>query len=239
MGKLKKILWRILLVIIVLAIICTMAVLAINSSVKRSTEDDIVYVVQDKESTINTVSISGLQEFSADCILVLGAGIKDKETPSPMLKDRLDAGIALYKAGIAPKLLLSGDNGQVEHNEIHVMLNYCLKAGVPESDIFCDHAGFSTYDSMYRASSIFQVQRAIVVTQKYHEYRALYIGKKLGLSVIGVAAEQDQYFGEGYREFREVLARVKDWGKTLLRSAPLLGGEVIPISGSGISSHGE
>ena len=75
-----------------------------------------------------------------------------------MLKDRLDAGIQLYKEGVASKILLSGDNGQQEHNEIHVMLKYAKEAGVPEEDIFCDHAGFSTYDSMYRASSIFGVE---------------------------------------------------------------------------------
>ena len=119
------------------------------------------------------------------------------------------------------------------------MLKYTREAGVPEEDIFCDHAGFSTYDSMYRAADIFQVERAIVVTQKYHEYRALYIGKKLGIEVCGVASNQASYFGQKYREAREILARVKDFGKANLRMKATYAGDAIPISGSGITSHGE
>ena len=155
------------------------------------------------------------------------------------LKDRLDAGIALYKAGIVPKLLLSGDNGQESHNEIHVMLRYTREAGVPEADIFCDHAGFSTYDSVYRAADIFKAERVIIVTQQYHEYRALYLADKLGLAAVGVASDQRSYFGQRYREAREILARNKDFFKVLLRGKAKYGGEAIPISGSGISSHGE
>ena len=125
------------------------------------------------------------------------------------------------------------------HNEIHVMLNYVKKAGVPEADIFCDHAGFSTYDSMYRAKSIFEVDSLIVVTQTYHEYRALYIAEKLGLEAKGIASDQEKYAGQPIRELREVLARIKDWGKCLVKPESTLGGEEIPISGSGVSSHGE
>ena len=119
------------------------------------------------------------------------------------------------------------------------MLKYTKEAGVPEKDIFCDHAGFSTYESMYRAGSIFNAERVIVVTQSYHQYRALYIGDKLGLEVMGVASDQQTYFGQRFRESREILARIKDFFKSILRSKPTYGGEVIPISGSGISSHGE
>ena len=170
---------------------------------------------------------------------MLGAGIIDAKTPTPMLKDRLDLGIELYKAGAAPKILLSGDNGQVGHNELHVMLSYVREAGVPEEDIFCDHAGFSTYDSLYRAQSIFGVERALVVTQRYHEYRALYIGEALGLEVRGASADQERYSGQLLRDFREYLARNKDFFKTAIAPAALVGGESIPISGSGVVSHGE
>ena len=119
------------------------------------------------------------------------------------------------------------------------LLNYAKEAGVPAEDIFCDHAGFSTYDSMYRAGSIFGAERVIVVTQEYHQYRSLYIGKKLGLTVCGVASDQRDYFGTTYRELREMLARFKDVFKALLHSKPLLGGDAIPISGSGLISHDE
>lgn len=215
-----------------------MGVMAVSNIVINNAEEHLQYVVQG-DVEINPVSKATLKDFDADCILVLGCGIKDEETPSDMLKDRLDVGIALYQQGLAEKILLSGDNGTVEHNEIHVMLNYVKAAGIPEKDIFCDHAGFSTYDSMHRAGSIFGAEKVIVVTQEYHEYRALYIGKKLGLDVIGVASDQRNYFGQAYREGREVLARFKDFFKALVHSGPTVGGEEIPINGSGLITHGE
>ena len=238
MRTIKRLFFKLILVCFILGIIGVLVVFAVSNQVKSSTRDDIAYVVRG-EVSINPVSQEAIRDFGADCIMVLGAGIKDDETPSDMLRDRLDVGIALYQAGMAPKLLLTGDNGQVTHNEIHVMLSYAKEAGVPEEDIFCDHAGFSTYDSMYRASSIFGAERVIVVTQEYHQYRALYIGKKLGLQVMGVGSDQQGYFGDTYRELREMLARFKDFFKAMLRSEPTLGGEAIPISGSGLISHGE
>lgn len=238
MQGIKRFFLRVFLVLFIIGILAVLIVFCVSSSVKRSTAEDIACIVTG-EVSFNQVTQQQLADFDADCILVLGAGIKDEETPSPMLKDRLDVGIELYRLGIAPKLLLSGDNGQVEYNEIHVMLNYAKEAGVPAEDIFCDHAGFSTYDSMYRAGSIFGAERVIVVTQEYHQYRSLYIGKKLGLTVCGVASDQRDYFGTTYRELREMLARFKDVFKALLHSKPLLGGDAIPISGSGLISHDE
>lgn len=238
MQGIKRFFLRIFLVLFIIGILAVLTVFCVSSSMKRSTAEDIACIVTG-DISVNQVTQQQLANFDADCILVLGAGIEDEETPSPMLKDRLDVGIELYNLGIAPKILLSGDNGQVEHNEIHVMLNYAKDAGVPEEDIFCDHAGFSTYDSMYRAGSIFGAERVIVVTQEYHQYRALYIGKKLGLTACGVASDQRGYFGKTYREMREMLARFKDMFKALLHSKPVLGGNAIPISGSGLISHGE
>lgn len=238
MGRIKRFFLKMLLAIIVIAMIASLACILINSRVVRTTEDKIAYTVRG-EVEIKSFAVDNLKNFDADCIMVLGCGIEDEETPSPMLKDRLDVGIELYKQGAAPKILLTGDNGTEQHNEIHVMLKYTKEAGVPEKDIFCDHAGFSTYESMYRAGSIFNAERVIVVTQTYHQYRALYIGDKLGLEVMGVASDQQTYFGQRFRESREILARIKDFFKSILRSKPTYGGEVIPISGSGISSHGE
>ena len=213
--------------------------MTINNHVVNSQEDHILGAITDTKTDFLTSEYKAMKALDADCIMVLGAGIVDAETPTPMLKDRLDTGILLYQNGVAPKILLTGDNGTVTHNEIHVMLNYVKRAGVPEEDIFCDHAGFSTYDSMYRAKSIFEVERLVVVTQTYHEYRALYIAEKLDLTARGIASDQEHYGGQMVREMREVLARVKDWGKALLRPEATLGGEAIPISGSGVSSHGE
>lgn len=238
MKRLKRILFKTVCIAVCAAFLGAAASVLIDHMVKSGTKDDILYIATGR-GDISQPAADEMLEFGADCIIVLGAGISDRETPSPMLKDRLDLGIALYEKGIAPKLLLSGDNGQVGHNEIHVMLSYAKKAGVPEEDIFCDHAGFSTYDSMYRAQSIFGVKKAIVVTQEYHEYRALYIGKKLGLDVKGAASDQASYRGQQARDFREFLARNKDFFKVMTEASSLLGGEAIPISGSGIISHGE
>ena len=238
MGRIKRFFLKILLAVIVIAMIAGLACILINSRVVRATEDKIAYTVRG-EVEIKSFAIDNLKNFDADCIMVLGCGIEDEETPSPMLKDRLDVGIELYKQGAAPKILLSGDNGTEKHDEIHVMLKYAKEAGIPDKDIFCDHAGFSTYDSMYRAGSIFNARRVIVVTQTYHQYRALYIGDKLGFEACGVASDQETYFGQSSRESREILARIKDFFKSMLRSKPTYGGDAIPISGSGISSHGE
>ena len=200
--EIKKFLGRLLFLIIFLAVLMGIVGMMINNHVVNEEKDKIAYAInENKDSFLNT-EINKMKDFGADCIMILGAGIKDDETPTPMLKDRLDTGIMLYQAGVASKILLTGDNGSKEHNEIHVMLNYVKDAGVPEEDIFCDHAGFSTYDSMYRAKKIFQVSNLIVVTQTYHQYRSLYIGEKLGLHVMGIASDQMKYAGQPAREVR-------------------------------------
>ncbi len=235
----KRLIGRLVLLIAVLAVAAGVAGMTINNHIVNKEMDNIQCAITEDKETLLPSETQALKDLDADCIMVLGAGIRDDETPTPMLKDRLDTGILLYELGVAPKLLLTGDNGQVDHNEIHVMLNYVKRAGVPEEDIFCDHAGFSTYDSMYRAQSIFGVSSAIVVTQTYHEYRALYLGEKLGLEVKGVSSDQMKYSGQAVREVREVLARVKDFFKVITRPESELGGEAIPINGSGLVTHGE
>jgi vancomycin permeability regulator SanA len=172
-------------------------------------------------------------DFKADCIIVLGAQVMPEGYPSKMLKDRLDEGIRLYNAGAAPKILMSGDDGQVEYNEVGVMADYAENAGVSKEDLFLDHAGFSTYESMYRAQYIFGVKSAIVVTQKYHEYRALYIGQRLGIDVRGVSAVDKSYAMQGFRDVREVLARDKDFFQCILKTKPTYLGDKIDISGDG------
>lgn len=239
MNRIKKFFGMVLLVLIMTCALVGVAAMTINNHVVNSQKDHILGAITDTKDNFLQVEYQEMQDLNADCIMILGAGITDAETPSPMLKDRLDTGILLYQNGVAPKILLTGDNGTEEHNEIHVMLNYVKNAGVPEKDIFCDHAGFSTYDSMYRGKSIFELESCIVVTQTYHEYRALYIAEKLGLTARGVASDQERYSGQPVREVREVLARIKDFGKCIIKPASLLGGEAIPISGNGIVSHGE
>jgi vancomycin permeability regulator SanA len=199
-----------------------------------------ICVVQSTKADIFDLEHEFSQDKTYDCIIVPGAGLKDDGTPSNMLEDRLRRASEVYYDGASDKILVTGDNGRMEYNETAAMKNYLVKTlGVPGEDVVCDYAGFSTYDSIYRARDVFCVKSAVVVTQKYHEYRALYIGDKLDLEVAGVASNQRKYFGGTYREARETLARFKDFFKVLIHANPALGGDVIPISGSGVVSHGE
>ena len=155
-----------------------------------------------------------------DVILVLGCGIKANGEPSDMLADRLKTGIALYEDGVAPKVFLSGDNQSYDYNEIAVMKRVCLEAGVPEDAIVCDRYGLSTYDSIVRAVDIYGLRSAVIVTQKYHLYRALYIAEKNDMEAIGVDADLRAYRLQMYRNLREVLARCKDFYMTQRQIAP-------------------
>ncbi len=168
-----------------------------------------------------------------DCILVLGCGVRDDGTPSPMLADRLQRGVSLYQLQAAPKLLMTGDHGREEYDEVNTMKKYALDCGIDGADVFMDHAGFSTYESMYRAKEIFQAEKIIIVTQQYHLYRAVYIAEQLGLEAYGVASDYRSYAGQPMREIREVLARVKDFVMCIVQPKPTYLGDVIPISGDG------
>ena len=218
MRKNKKKILRIFLCIVA---ICLLAVLTINFHVKNSTKDQFLSLNR-ADSTAD-----------ADCILVLGAGLRNDGTPTPMLEDRLNTGITLYKAGAARKLLMSGDHGRKDYDEVQAMKDYAIDSGIPSSDIFMDHAGFSTYESLYRARDIFQAKKVIIVTQKYHLYRALYIANSLGIKAKGVSADTEDYAGQTYRDFREILARNKDFLTTIFKPEPTFLGEAIPVNGDG------
>ena len=168
-----------------------------------------------------------------DCILVLGCKVKENGVPSDMLADRLAMGVALQQAGVSEKLLMSGDHGQEEYNEVAVMKQYAIEKGVASEDVFMDHAGFSTYDSVYRAKEIFEAKKILIVTQEYHLYRALYVAEELGMEAYGVSADTRTYFGQAKRDVREVLARVKDFFMVCVQAQPVYLGEVIPLSGNG------
>ena len=202
-----------------LALICIVCVLTINSNVINSTKNQII---KDDVSSIK----------DADCILILGAGIWGDE-PSPMLQDRLEEGIRLYKEKVAPKIIMSGDHSREEYDEVNIMKQYAIDKGVPSEDIFMDHAGFSTYESIYRAKEIFGVETIVIVTQKYHLYRALYISNQFDINAYGVNADPRKYAGQLYREAREILARNKDVVNCFIKPEPTFLGESIPVSGNG------
>ncbi len=168
-----------------------------------------------------------------DCILVLGCGIREDGTPSYMLQDRLDIGIALYRAGVSDKLLMSGDHGRNGYDEVSAMKIYAMKHGVPSEDIFMDHAGFSTYESMVRAKEIFGVKKCVVVTQEYHLYRGIYNGLQQGIDTYGCPSDQRVYTQKFYRETREILARAKDVFYNMFSVPPTCLGDPISLNGDG------
>ncbi len=217
----KKHIIRILCILLALGI----GVLVLNGHVKHTASDYIL-------------SAEAAQELDADCILVLGCGVRPDGEPSLMLRDRLDMGLALYEAGAAPKLLMSGDHGRQEYDEVNAMKDYAMAAGVPSEDVFMDHAGFSTYESMYRARDVFCAEKVIIVSQQYHLYRAVYDARALGLEAYGVAAEDVAYLGQTLRDVREILARNKDFFYCLFRPEPTFLGEAIPVFGDGNATNG-
>jgi len=170
-------------------------------------------------------------ENKADCILVLGASVSEYG-PSLMLADRLDKGLDLFELGISRMMLLSGDNGTIEYNEVQAMKDYVLKngadIGLTPSNIYLDYAGFSTYDSLVRAKDIFGAESVVIVTQRYHLYRAVYIGKTIGLDVIGVAAK-DTAHGQAARDLREIPARFKDFILSNTGFTPRVMGDPVPL----------
>lgn len=201
-------------------LICLCITFSLNFYVKGTTKNQI----------LDENSITSIEDI--DAILVLGAGIWG-DKPSHMLEDRLLEAIALYEQGVAPKIIMSGDHGRKEYDEVNIMKDFAIQKGIPSEDIFMDHAGFSSYDSMFRAREIFEVEKIVVVTQEYHLYRALYIANKLGIEAYGLPSNPREYAGQTKRELREILARNKDFFKCILKPNPTYLGDAIPISGSG------
>lgn len=220
--KMKKETFRRLLAIFLcFCILGISSIMVINSIVKLSTNDQI----------LGSEEAADLEDV--DCILVLGCLVKADGRPSDMLHDRLRRGVELYDLGAAPKLLMSGDHGLVAYDEVAAMKQFAIDAGIESENVFMDHAGFSTYESIYRAKEIFQAKKILIVTQQYHLYRALYIAKRLGIEAYGVSSDYHTYVGQSMRDFREMLARIKDCGTCIIKPKPTYLGEAIPIFGDG------
>jgi vancomycin permeability regulator SanA len=200
-------------------------VLGVNAYVVSST----------KERVITMAEAVKLDEV--DCVLVLGCLVKADGTPSDMLRDRLTMATGLYfkmeRRGKDTPLLMSGDHGREEYNEVYAMKQFAIGEGIESSEIFMDHAGFSTYESIYRAKEIFGAERILIVTQEYHLYRALYIAEAMGLEAWGVSADLRSYVGQTRYDAREVLARNKDFLTAIFKPEPTYLGEKIDLNGSG------
>ena len=212
---------KILIALLAAVLLIGLCVLGVNVFVKSSVSDKILTVEKAKD-------------LNADCIIVLGAGLRPDGKPTWMLEDRIKVGDELYKNHAAPKIIMSGDHGRESYDEVNAMKKYAKSEGVPSKDIFMDHAGFETYDTMYRARDVFGAKKVIIVTQKYHLYRAMYAAKKLGLDAYGVSATKRKYDNKQWiRDIREWLARVKIFGKCITKPKPKFLGKKIDLSGSG------
>ena len=207
-------------ILLLLALLSVITLLSLNAAVIKATEDRI----------ISAADAAKLEDV--DCIIVLGCGVD-----SVYLADRLEVAFTLYRAGASDKLLMTGDHGRESYDEVNKMLDEAVAAGIDEKFVFTDHAGFSTYESFYRAKEIFEVDRAIIVTQEYHLYRSLYIAEKLGIEAYGVSASLHNYGSQDYQDLRETFARVKDFFYALVKPEPTFLGETIPISGDAYPSH--
>ena len=211
---------KIIIIILSLILLSIVGILTVNFYVVLSTKSRIISIDEAKDLT------------DVDCILVLGAGVYGNK-PRPMLEDRILTGIELYNNGVAKKIIMSGDHGQEDYDEVNVMKSYAIDEGINSRDIFMDHAGFSTYDRIYRLKEIFEVDKVVIVTQEYHLYRALYIAKELEIEAYGVSANLRDYPGQFKREVREILARDKDLVKVIFKPSSTYVGETIPVTGDG------
>jgi SanA protein len=166
----------------------------------------------------------------APVALVLGAGLWKNGIPTPALYDRVATAVDLYRAGKVKKLLMTGDNRFVNYNEPEAMRKLALQLGVPDRDIVLDYAGRRTYDSCYRAKEIFQVSRVVIVTQRFHLDRSLFLCDAMGIPAIGFAADRRPYQTLRWWELREVLATAAAWWDVNI-------GHPVPVLGERLPLH--
>ncbi len=175
----------------------------------------------------------------APVALVLGAGLTPNGNPSLMLRDRLGVAASLYHEGRVAKVLASGDHGTVAHDEVRAMRARLVELGVPDEDVFTDHAGFDTWSSAVRAKKVFGAERIVVVTQRFHLARAVWLARRAGLDADGVAADQHVYGERGtVARVREVFARVKAVGEVVVGRYPRQLGPPIAIDVDGRVTKG-
>lgn len=174
----------------------------------------------------------------AQVAIVPGAYVYNNQGKlSPVLEDRVLGAIELYRQGRVERLLMSGDHGEDGYDEVNSMRLFAEKHGVPREHIFLDHAGFSTYETMVRARRIFQIESAVVVTNRFHLARSVYLALCQGIRAQGVVADRRPYLDASHYEVREFAARIKALVSCHLIAPSVLGGEAIPITGPASASH--
>lgn len=169
---------------------------------------------------------------AAHTAIILGASVHSDGKLSPILKERVDAGLMLYREKKVTRFLLSGDNRTPDYDEVSAMRAYLVRRGVPETHIFVDPAGLNTYDSMYRSREIYEVPSAIIVTQQFHLPRALFIATNLGLNYKGYPADSKHYKTDLNLLRREKLANFKAVYELVSRQIPRTMGKKVPVTGT-------
>lgn len=212
---------RIALIFTITVLLAVILVAALNLFVIGKANDYII--TEEQAAEIEDV----------DCIIVLGALVYDDGNLSDILEHRVITAISLFDDGVSDRILMSGDHGKKDYNEVQAMKDYAIDKGVDAESIHMDHAGFSTYDSMYRVKEIFGAKKVIIVTQKFHISRAIYLARALGLEAYGVTSDIGRYSSEKHNNIRELAARVKAVYSALIKPEPAYLGEEIPISSKG------
>lgn len=218
--KVIKILIAVFAALAALAVTAVFAVVICNFAVIGLSED----------------SINSEQTPKCDAIVILGAKVNG-EYPSAILRDRLQKGCELYFQGAADRIIMSGDHGREDYDEVNAMKAYAVSLGVPEEHIFTDHAGFDTYDTVYRAKEIFMCESVILVTQDFHINRAVFLGNAVGLEAYGATCDEEGYRPSRFTtHVREPLARVKAVINSIFKPEPTYLGDSIPITGDASAS---
>lgn len=159
-------------------------------------------------------------------IKTLGSGREN-----PFFTYRIDAAVALYQNGKIKHILVSGDNSRKSYNEPEDMQQALIEKGIPPSAITLDYAGFRTFDSVIRAREVFQLEKITVISQQFHNERAVFIANKLNLEVVGYNAREVMPGVKNRAEVREYLARIKAiLDLYILRTKPKYLGEKITIN---------
>lgn len=170
-------------------------------------------------STLNELkSIPALEETQTDYIMVLGAGIEPDGSPSPVLKERLDTAIKLYQHQNAKQIIVSGGMDEAQ-SEISAMYNYLIENDIPAENVLCDTLGVDTFASINNLSQVYHAKSAIIVSQRFHLYRAVFIAKHFDLEVYGCPSSEEDISDHDLL-YREFLARVKDFTQVTLGTLP-------------------
>lgn len=207
-------------------------------SIALATSIMVTAIINNEVIRVGRKHIAAMDSFAgSQAAIVPGAYVSPDGRLCDMLADRVSTAVDLYRAGRVKKILMTGDHGKASYDEVNGMRKFAEEMGVPTGDIFMDHAGFSTYESMYRARDVFEVDSAVIVTQDFHLPRAVYIARELGIDAVGVSADRHVYAGAEVYEYREIPARIKAFLQVKAGAKPTFLGPAIPVSGDGRATH--